>query len=123
MSPATKESTFLPLFLWALQQAGGAGTQQEVRDFIAKRFPLSPEDKVASTTRVSKTRQEELWEQRVRNLISHKTLEKQGFITLLPKKGRYCITDEGRTYLKSCEENLRIILGSDHLSREDNGRP
>jgi len=67
--------------------------------YLRKRIPdyvkLSDEDRAPSETREG----EEMWEQIVRNIVSHKTNEgnfvREGYLTV-PSRGRLRITDSGR---------------------------
>jgi hypothetical protein len=73
--------------------SGEASIANLVRE-IPKYLKLSPEDRTVSKTR----KNEELWEQQVRNIISHAATEGnfiyEGY--LVPIKGGLKITDAGR---------------------------
>ena len=94
-------------FLKALELKGGRAEMRDVKEFIKKSFPLSKEDTKASETRKG----EQLWEQQVRNLIAHKTLETNSYIKII-SKGHYEIIEEGRGYLKENEETLDTLLNT-----------
>jgi len=76
----------------------GEATILEIKRHLAKHFPLTAADQEQSETRPN----EEMWEQQVRNLVSHRTsadnLINDGLLSYRPR--RLAITDAGRLWLK-----------------------
>ena len=112
MTKLTEIELILP-FLKVLEMQGGEASTEQVKTFIRENFPLSEEDKTPSKTR----KNEEIWEQQVRNLIAHETLENRDYI-LRKEKGLYSITEEGRKHLETHREALTILLASG-FNRDD----
>jgi uncharacterized membrane protein len=77
---------------------GGEATIAEIKKHLGKHFPFNPADREQSDTRVN----EEMWEQQVRNLVSHRTAEdnviNDGLLAYRPR--RLAITDAGKTFVK-----------------------
>lgn len=77
---------------------GGEATIAEIKKHIAKHFPLTAADQEDSETR----RNEQVWEQQVRNLVSHRETDdnviNDGLLSYRPR--RLAITDAGRSYVK-----------------------
>lgn len=81
-------------------RANGEATIGHLKKQIPDFIKLTPGDKEQSVTRPN----EELWEQLVRNIVSHKASEgnyiAEGYLTA-PSRGRLRITDAGRKRVKS----------------------
>jgi hypothetical protein len=77
---------------------GGRADIAAIKDHIRKNYPLTDADCEQSETRPN----EEMWEQQVRNLVSHRGTEgniiNDGLIAYSP--GHLEITDAGNSYLK-----------------------
>jgi hypothetical protein len=77
----------------------GRADIRTIKDHIRNTFPLTDADQEQSETRGN----EEMWEQQVRNLVSHRGAEgniiNEGLIAYAP--GYLEVTDAGRYYLKS----------------------
>lgn len=73
MNKLTERDLIIPV-LDLLRQKGGFATIREVRDYIIANYPLSELDLKMSATR----KNEHIFEQQIRNLTSHGTLEKYG---------------------------------------------
>jgi len=93
-----KEARILVLKV-AAQSKNRSATMEEIRREIPKLFPLTERDRVASPSR----RNEQLWQQIVRNVVSHqnsaKSLFKLGFA--VKHESGVKITTKGISYLKS----------------------
>lgn len=78
--------------------AGGTATIQELKDRIPHHVALSAEDLEPSKTRAG----EAMWEQQVRNLVSHRTTEGNIIAEGLAdyKPGKLTITNSGRLHVK-----------------------
>ena len=78
---------------------GGTATIAQIKEGIPEFVALSEEDSKQSETRPN----EEMWEQQVRNLVSHRTVEgniiAEGFAQY--SRGRLTITEAGRQRLKN----------------------
>jgi hypothetical protein len=74
----------------------GEATVAELVKELPKHIKLSSGDQAGSKTRTN----EELWEQQVRNLKSHDTLAKAGFVEH-PQKNVWRITAAGRLHVQS----------------------
>lgn len=76
---------------------GGTATMRELKERIPNHVNFSREDLKASQTRKG----EQMWEQQVRNLVSHRNTEgniiAEGYATHSP--GRLTITQAGRTHV------------------------
>lgn len=76
----------------------GEATIADIKRHIGKNFALTAADREQSETRPN----EEMWEQQVRNLVSHRTTEDNviadGLLSYRPR--RLAITDAGRAYVK-----------------------
>lgn len=91
------------LGLAVMQVLAARATGQAPMRVLIKRVPdyvtLTPEDKETSGTRGN----EQVWEQRVRNLKSHDKTEgnviAEGFVDR-PARGNYRLTEAGRLHLK-----------------------
>ena len=85
------------LIILAQSQTGELSID-EIKGLIPDHVQLTPQDMVLSDTRPK----EPLWEQIVRNIVSHQTNDNniiaQGYATH-PKRGSLKITDAGRTYI------------------------
>lgn len=83
----------------AARQKGGVASFDDLRREIPNYVPLDDEDRQASSTRPN----EELWEQRVRNLVSHRRtgsgIIAQGLAERIPGHG-FKITASGLSLLK-----------------------
>lgn len=81
------------------QSPGGEASLAELRDQVPNHVHLTAEDRAPSLTRKG----EELWEQIVRNITSHKespgNLIAEGLVEN-HKKGKLRITSAGHLYLK-----------------------
>jgi len=81
-------------------QPNGAATVRVIKRELPNLVKLSADDQAGSITRLN----EELWEQQVRNLRSHKNTPgnpfAEGFMELVVR-GRWQITDAGRLHLKN----------------------
>jgi hypothetical protein len=77
----------------------GTADVESIKADIPDYVTLSPQDKAASPTRPG----EELWEQQVRNLASHKealsNIFAEGFAQIV-SKGVWAITEVGRLHLR-----------------------
>jgi len=75
-------------------QPGGTATIPRIKKELPTYLALSEEDRAPSQTRHG----EEMWEQQVRNLVSHRATEgnivAEGYATYQPR--RLTITDAGR---------------------------
>lgn len=82
----------------AAKQRNGIATFKRIKSEVPKYLNLSPEDRQQSKTRPN----EELWEQRVRNIKSHYNSSGnyicEGYLEHVPRSG-YRITERGRRYL------------------------
>ena len=78
----------------------GIATVRDLKREIPQIVNLSPQDRTPSVTR----RNEEIWEQQIRNLRSHHNVAgnilREGLARRIGK-GTYQITDAGRLHLKS----------------------
>lgn len=76
----------------------GEATIYEIKRYLSKSFPFTPGDRELSDTRPN----EQMWEQQVRNLVSHRTSNDNvigdGLLSYRPR--RLAITDAGRGYVK-----------------------
>jgi hypothetical protein len=76
---------------------GGTATIGRLKELIPRYVKLSAEDQAPSVTRPG----EQMWEQQVRNLVSHRTTEgniiAEGLADYRP--GRLTITDAGRLHV------------------------
>ena len=79
---------------------GGIDTQKLIREL---RFKLKPN---GEDTVILLNRSDDKFSQKVRNLKSHKTLEKKNFVTF--SENKFFITNDGKNYLNSSnnEPNL-----------------
>jgi hypothetical protein len=77
---------------------GGSATIEQLKKALPDYVKLTDEDRRPSETRNG----EEVWEQQLRNLVSHRTAEGniicEGYAAYEP--GRLTITEAGRNYLK-----------------------
>jgi hypothetical protein len=79
--------------------AGGKASVRTIVKEIPNYLKLTEDDHAASETRTN----EEIWEQQVRNLVSHKTTPGNMFAeghAIQASKGVWQITDAGKLYLK-----------------------
>jgi Mrr N-terminal domain len=78
----------------------GEATVEVLKAELPKHIALSPEDTAGSPTRTN----EEVWEQQVRNLNSHKNTNgnifNDGFVEIV-SRGNWRITEAGRAYLSA----------------------
>ena len=91
----TTEAEFSEAILQILAKTGSGKAQYSaLTAMLPSKIALTAEDRVQSDERPN----EELWEQRVRNITSHKTVEgnyiAEGYFTAIP--GGLAITDAGR---------------------------
>jgi hypothetical protein len=96
----TTEAEFSEAILRILAKTGsGKATYSTLTAMIPSKVDLTTDDRVQSDERPN----EELWEQRVRNITSHKTAEgnyiAEGYFTTIP--GGLAITDAGRDKVSS----------------------
>lgn len=87
--------------LWVLvHMPGGEGTVRQALEELGDVLDLSVADRAASQTR----RGEELWEQQVRNLVSHRTTPGniicEGYATYSPVTKKLKITPSGWAHLR-----------------------
>lgn len=77
---------------------GGEATIAEIKRNLRRNFQFTEADREISETRGN----EEMWEQQVRNLVSHRTTDDNviggGLMTYSPRRLR--ISDAGTAYLK-----------------------
>jgi len=97
----TSETTISEAVLKILvTTASGEGTIAYLRNRIPEYVELSDADRQMSTTRPN----EEIWEQRLRNIRSHVKSEGNfinlGYLTA-PSRGRLRITEAGRRYAQA----------------------
>ncbi len=80
------------------EEAGGVATIDRIKERIPKIFPLSADDCVQSLTRPN----EQVWEQQVRNIVSHRQAEgnivAEGLANYID--GGLEITDAGRKHTR-----------------------
>jgi hypothetical protein len=76
----------------------GGASIYEIKRHLNKNFPFTPADREQSETRPN----EEMWEQQVRNLVSHRKSNDNvigdGLVEYRPR--RLAITDAGRNFAK-----------------------
>jgi len=87
--------------LWVLaHMSGGEATQSQLRQELSDVLELSDADRAPSQTRNG----EELWEQQVRNLVSHKTtpgnIIAEGYATYSVTTHKLKITPSGWAHLR-----------------------
>ena len=77
----------------------GEATTKQIKIRISKEVDLTPADQKQSDTRVN----EEVWEQIVRNIVSHQTIAgniiAEGFANI-PSRGKLRITAAGRLHVQ-----------------------
>lgn len=90
MKNQSSEIDFVPFVLLACKKNDGSANFLEIREFIEKNMNLLTMDKMGF---LSRSDTEPSWHQVIRNLKSHKTLEKLGLVEHIPSGFR--LTDEG----------------------------
>ncbi len=95
---STEQEIGQAVLRYLYDRPGGQAEIVEIKAHIRKNFPLTEADREQSDTRPN----EEMWEQQVRNLVSHRNTEdnviNDGLIAYSP--GNLEITDAGAAYLK-----------------------
>ncbi|WP_417823925.1 winged helix-turn-helix domain-containing protein [Thalassospira lucentensis] len=75
-------------------------TTRQIKDHIRDNVKLSPEDHAPSSTREG----EEMWEQQVRNIVSHRMTPSnaiyEGYLSR-PSKGKLRVTPKGEQYSRN----------------------
>ena len=88
---------------YLLNHARGEASQEELREPIPNYIDLTDGDTEDSTTRPG----EKLWEQIVRNILSHKANKKnfvnQGYLKPV-REGGLRITEEGRDFIRNLDD-------------------
>lgn len=95
---STEQEIGLAVLRYLYGLSGGEATIAEIKRHLAKHFPLTEADRQQSETRPN----EQMWEQQVRNLVSHRTsaenLISDGLLDYRPR--RLAITEAGARYAK-----------------------
>jgi hypothetical protein len=104
----TESDLILPTLALLREHPAGLTTSELIRE-LSSRLELSEEDK-----RILKNRSDTHFSQKVRNLVSHKTLLKKELSDYerLPGNGRHTITDKGARYIGDNAENAAFLLQS-----------
>ena len=84
----------------------------EIKDFMLKEYPLSNIDKTISKTRPN----EYIFEQQIRNLTSHKKLEKMGLAE--NTDGGFKLLPEISDLLKNSSEWLYALISDDKINNQ-----
>lgn len=94
----TEQEIGLAVLKYLFNLHGGAASIASIKRHLRANFRFTDADREQSQTR----RNEEMWEQQVRNLVSHRTAEgnviNDGLIAYSPR--RLAITDAGASYAR-----------------------
>lgn len=100
MKTQNNEVDFIPFVLLACKKNDGSASFQEIREFVENNMNLLTRDKMGF---LSRSAFEPSWHQLIRNIKSHKTLEKLGLVEHIPAGFR--LTDEGSYIASSIFKN------------------
>lgn len=94
----TEQEIGLAVLKYLFNLHGGEASIASIKNHLRQGFQFTAADQEQSDTRPN----EEMWEQQVRNLVSHRTAEgniiDDGLIAYSPR--RLAITDAGKSYAK-----------------------